>query len=64
MHPASMGKKKDKKIDFRQEPSNGLLLSAKYIYELNSNVNHCVLPALRKFNAFKNKINLLKAQDN
>ena len=53
MHPARMGKKQKTKWAF-----------VKYIYELNTNVNLCVLPALRKFNTFKNKINLSKAQDN
>lgn len=53
MHPARMGKKKKNKM--------GLV---EYIYELNTNMNVCVLPALRKCNAFKNKINLSKAQDN
>lgn len=53
MHPARMGEKKKTKWAF-----------VKYIYELNTNVNLCVLPALRKFNTFKNKINLSKAQGN
>jgi len=53
MHPARMGKKKKTKWAF-----------VKYIYALITNVNLCVLPTLRKFNTFKNKINLSKAQDN
>lgn len=51
MHPARMGKKQ-----------NGPSLNTSN--ELNTNVNLCVPPALRKFNTFKNKINLSKAQDN